>query len=69
MNTIGKSLGIIGWNTAKELGDTSLAYCTSMRVEAVGFDWVVLRSESGRAYSAAFDSDIELGHFLSNVDQ
>lgn len=43
----------IGWNGAKALGDTALAYGT-VRVEAVGADWIIVRDGSGLPYAATF---------------
>lgn len=43
----------LGWNGAKAMGDTDYAY-EYVRVEAVGFDWVVLRSQSGKPLAGTF---------------
>jgi hypothetical protein len=43
----------LGWNGAKLLGDTDLANET-VRVEAAGADWVVVRSEAGASLAATF---------------
>lgn len=51
------------WNAAKTLGCTSMAY-TEMRVEAVGFDWVVVRDADGDAHAATFHTEAEKQEFL-----
>ncbi len=43
----------LGWNGAKLLGDENLAY-GQVRVEAVGADWIVVRSEAGESRAATF---------------
>ena len=42
----------------------SSAY-NDMRVEAIGADWVVLRSDNGASYAATFDSREDLDEFLA----
>lgn len=58
----------VGWNSAKWLGDTQISYHTELRVEAVGFDWLVLRCAStGLAYTAAFSNEQQAKEFMDEV--
>ena len=43
----------VGWNGAKLLGSEFLAHET-VRVEAIGVDWVVVRDRDGQAFSAVW---------------
>ena len=53
----------LGWNGAKQLGDTAKAY-QEVRIEAVGTDWMVIRTEEGTAltedWAGGFHWPIEL---------
>tara|TARA_B110000211_G_scaffold173288_1_gene195749 strand:- start:2147 stop:2371 length:225 start_codon:yes stop_codon:yes gene_type:complete len=44
----------VGHNGAKLFGDELISY-SSVRIEAVGADWLVVRTKSGKARSATFE--------------
>jgi hypothetical protein len=43
----------VGHNGSKMLGDEYVSY-SDVRVEAIGIDWVVVRTEHGKSLSATF---------------
>lgn len=53
MLQIGQTIEL-GWNGAKYLGDSFLSH-SEVRVEAVGIDWIVVRDNAGRPWSATFE--------------
>ena len=59
---IGTPVITMTWEVAKRLGDTSLSD-SSARVEAIGYDWLVLRDENGNVHAFDFSSDVELELF------
>lgn len=59
---VGTPVTTLTWEVAKRLGDTSLSD-SSARVEAVGYDWLVLRDENGNVHVFDFSSDVELELF------
>ena len=65
---IGEEL-ILEWNTAKTLGD-EMASGTSVRVEAFGNDWIVLRStHDNKAYSATFSTHRAMFDFYKALER
>lgn len=59
---VGTPVITLTWEVAKRLGDTSLSD-SSARVEAIGYDWLVLRDENGNVHTFDFSSDVELELF------
>lgn len=64
---IGEEL-LLNWNTAKDLGDTWLCGET-IRIEAFGNDWIVVRSSNGRAHAADFVTHRELFDWYKSLDR
>ena len=48
----------LGWNGAKYF-DEMLGY-SEVRVEAVGVDWIVVRTSSGKAYATGFTPGVDI---------
>ena len=63
---IGTPVMTLGWEAAKRIGDTTLSD-VSARVEAVGYDWLVLRDENGQCHALDFSSSVELECFWHNM--
>ncbi len=58
---------LVSWNMAKEL-DVEVGMGESMRVEAIGDDWIVLRDKDGWSRAATFAHREALDTFLADVE-
>lgn len=57
----------IGWNAAKELGDTSVAY-GHLILEALGYDWAVFRKyETRQAYAVTWHREDDKTEFFREL--
>lgn len=63
MLIIGKKY-LIGWNTAKALGDEMAAH-SWVRCEAFGIDWAVFRQGDGEPLAATFE---DLTDFFNAIE-
>lgn len=64
---IGEEL-LLNWNTAKTLGDEFMSGW-SIRIEAFGHDWVVVRDNKGKAHAADFVNPQALFAWYTSLDR
>lgn len=58
----------VGWNAAKCFNGDIIAY-ENVRVEAVGYDWLVVRDNRGIPYTAAFLDQSEVDEFMREITE
>lgn len=58
----------VGCNAAKYLDGDLIAF-ENVRVEAVGYDWLVVRDNLGRPYTASFTDQKYVKEFMREITE